>query len=60
MVPPKLYTQGRVLEASVTYMAVDSLARLVVVCCVTHSPLSSSQALLSRLLAVMVGCAKVG
>jgi len=42
-------------------MAVDALARLMVVCCMTHTPpMGSGQALLSRLLAVMVGCAKVG
>uniref|UniRef100_A0A7S3VNL4 CCR4-NOT transcription complex subunit 1 n=1 Tax=Dunaliella tertiolecta TaxID=3047 RepID=A0A7S3VNL4_DUNTE len=47
---------GRVLEASVTYMAVDALARLLV-CCVTQAS-ASGQALLSRLLAVVVGCIK--
>ncbi|KAF5831048.1 CCR4-Not complex component, Not1-domain-containing protein [Dunaliella salina] len=47
---------GRMLEASVTYMAVDALARLLV-CCVTQAS-ASGQALLSRLLAVVVGCIK--
>ena len=38
-----------------TYMAVDALARLVV-CLVVHG---GGQALLTRLLAVTVGCIKV-